>query len=830
MIFGGILAFVEIAFYFYHQKKKTSLEKHCTAPPFPWNDGKFLDKFTSYIVEHPKRFFPGWFFGLESTSISKEEMIHFFAAGLCSKTLATLTNKEKVHITTLVESLCKKGLNVAPVSRAPGEVKYMAHTMEPLRVIHRPLLTYVWSHYVALLTQITLRIAGFHYRHNGALNYWYRQGSATIDTLDQDEELQRSKPFVFLHGLGLGLAPYLHFILQLVTHVNSRGSDLYVLEMPYVAMRIHSTVPSMNDKAKAIEAMLHADGYTSANFIGHSFGTLVLARICKICPTVITSVVFVDPICFLLFLPDVLKNFIYTSPTSLQDWTRYLLCSRELYTQHTLCRNFWWYQLTLFAHELPPNASVFLSENDNIIPTNAVKQYLREHSMHVKHLEVFSGADHGQFLANFTSQAAILEQALSEEAEGFVVTHEVVEGDEDCELGMIDTSTSTPPGTIPGGDIRAVTSSRTEETPEIAARNLHTRSEKQVQELTRTCTPPTITFTDLKRRRRSSHIVKYRISQTGRGSPGHTKSEIVIDGFEGKQHKQGMRDGRRKSTPGCVYMYSTRTTAGSKLGTFIPICHDSATKTGEMVYGMKDNMIADSDIRTVDEDVKEDKPPMINMGMSTSVAASQDEDESELTHLNTSEAPRMTPRITKRLPRQTSIISATPKIQESYCGEMCAFVLAGLVDGFCNLSSKVVVVLYFLFTLMYAFAEPHFATFGSVLTEVVDMYVFSHNLLTRLWIETTHTHKQRWASGSRTFSGWSLSHEDLTTSGYLNSSACAVGDESENIYNIQTSVLHEPTDTTRVFKNLKSNVAGEVDESRRISFDTFTMAHATGGD
>ena len=51
--------------------------------------------------------------------------------------------------------------------------------------------------------------------------------------------------------------------------------------------------------------MLDRLGYEVAHFVGHSFGTAVLAWIARKQPSRVASLAFLDPICFLLYRPTV---------------------------------------------------------------------------------------------------------------------------------------------------------------------------------------------------------------------------------------------------------------------------------------------------------------------------------------------------------------------------------------------------------------------------------------------------------------------------------------------------------------------------------------------
>ena len=57
----------------------------------------------------------------------------------------------------------------------------------------------------------------------------------------------------------------------------------------------------------------------------------------------VERVVLVDPICFLLHLPDLAYNFIYREPRNWIEWLLWYFASRELYINWSLGRCFYWY-------------------------------------------------------------------------------------------------------------------------------------------------------------------------------------------------------------------------------------------------------------------------------------------------------------------------------------------------------------------------------------------------------------------------------------------------------------------------------------------------------
>ena len=221
-------------------------------------------------------------------------------------------------------------------------------TLDPVRALHRPLALYAAMRLLWMLSSVFLFSKGFRRHSSGPITYWFRR---------PEEEAAEGEPLVFIHGIGIGVIPY-HWFLSACW--SSRAT--FVVELPHISMQLsgHNDQLSVEQTVDAIDHMLRAHQIQSACFMGHSFGSICVTWIIKHRPHCVLSVVLLDPVCFLLFLPDVCQNFVYRQPTimgsSLMQWVVHYFAKRELNIAHTLSRHFWWYRNILWAiclHPLP---------------------------------------------------------------------------------------------------------------------------------------------------------------------------------------------------------------------------------------------------------------------------------------------------------------------------------------------------------------------------------------------------------------------------------------------------------------------------------------------
>ncbi|RKP09794.1 Alpha/Beta hydrolase protein [Thamnocephalis sphaerospora] len=250
-----------------------------------------------------------------------------------------------------------------------ARVRSLRLNVEPFSVKHRPFMFYL----VSYACQIT---------------YWYRPGGK-----DTRRTRRAPSPIVFVHGLGGGLAPFLMFIGKIL-FASDQDVPIYVLDMAHLGMRLCGRAPSIPATTRAVEAALVRHGHRRGVFIGHSFGSAVVAHLCHQLPKRVAGVVLVDPICFLLLDAAVAWRFVRRVPSRASERFVEYFASRELFTSYFISRRFHWYHAILWADELPPHTTVYLSESDLLVPSPQVSEYLAREG--VRH-HMMPG-DHAHFL------------------------------------------------------------------------------------------------------------------------------------------------------------------------------------------------------------------------------------------------------------------------------------------------------------------------------------------------------------------------------------------------------------------------------------------------
>jgi len=323
--------------------------------------------------------------------------------------------------------------------------EFMFHTKEKLGALHQPLVFTAWVNGVAGVTGLVLHAWGFKLRHgsNGCA-YWTNCETTTEDwksrapktvvvttrhgrgretrpvlcgAIEGDGDDETTRPIVFIHGLGVGLAPYLPHISQLLRSKPSR--KIALLTLPHISMRAVPRVPELDDMVDTVVEITKKHGFREPTLYGHSFGTFVVARACqRYC---VRSVVLLDPVAVCLCLPQTV-SILYQLNKSWVDFKRrvrrgpkvlfssefwreggslvyfclrdYFLL-REIGVMTALRRKFWWARYNLWAEDLPEDSLVVLEGNDLLIDTDAIARHvLRQSKARIIYQERFA---HGEF-------------------------------------------------------------------------------------------------------------------------------------------------------------------------------------------------------------------------------------------------------------------------------------------------------------------------------------------------------------------------------------------------------------------------------------------------
>lgn len=322
-----------------------------------------------------------WFFGARLEEIKRGNVEELLAYAFCYKKVEELVKEGQYD---LVQYMVQRVEEVAdhqfPEGRNPN-LKFMAHLWEPIRHLYRPATFYLSMELLALVGRAMLRAIGMkRFSHRG-IAYYYKGNHPprTTTVVGGATDAPSAKlPLVFLHGVGMGLLPYLTFLIALV----ATEHPVLAVEFKHIAMRWCSDVPSSEELADVVDEVLEHHEIQRAAVVAHSYGTVVASRLLQAHKKRIAHLTLIDPICLAMYLPVMLKYFVYQKPQvgNLVAELMMFSAARDLHTSGTVCRNFYWSAINLWEEQLPHNSLVVLSGRDCLVMTRHVERWLHQHT------------------------------------------------------------------------------------------------------------------------------------------------------------------------------------------------------------------------------------------------------------------------------------------------------------------------------------------------------------------------------------------------------------------------------------------------------------------
>lgn len=122
------------------------------------------------------------------------------------------------------------------------------------------------------------------------------------------------------------------------------GRPVLALELPHVSQRWVLWVPTVDEVAEVLLSILNRNDISSCCLVGHSYGSAVASRLLQQAPERIQQLCLIDPICFAMYMPTLLRNFMYEWPGSGSLLGDFMMISaaRDLHVSATLSRRFFW--------------------------------------------------------------------------------------------------------------------------------------------------------------------------------------------------------------------------------------------------------------------------------------------------------------------------------------------------------------------------------------------------------------------------------------------------------------------------------------------------------
>ncbi|KAH8105879.1 hypothetical protein BXZ70DRAFT_917198 [Cristinia sonorae] len=349
-----------------------------------------------------RNFLRTWFNRAPWSTIRVENVIIWLYWSIFNEVFTTMEDIPKARRRLLEQTVIllekRSGLKF-PEGFNP-DVETLRLTVDPVSTAARPL---VWYVVISLANRLVKwRLASRWDVRRGTfqgLDYLLRVPPNWSQSSDQ-------RPIVFLHGLGLGILQYVHFLETLFKAEPDRPFLIPLL--PHVSQELFHPrflrPVGRHESAELIGGLLRELGWVDkeeedvtsdgesaklkgdvvkppkgVTMLSHSNGTFIHCWLLKAHPQMVTRSCFVDPVVFCQWEGDLCYNFCYRScSTGLELIIKYFV-GMELGVAYYIRRHFCWSSNTLWYDEIPnahdPSKAMFVvGGKDDIVngPSQAI--------------------------------------------------------------------------------------------------------------------------------------------------------------------------------------------------------------------------------------------------------------------------------------------------------------------------------------------------------------------------------------------------------------------------------------------------------------------------
>lgn len=195
------------------------------------------------------------------------------------------------------------------------------------------------------------------------MSYWYRPHRS-----------KRHLPILFIHGLGIGLIPYMFWFATLPKDVGVLAVEMLPISSRITSYPLPSTPELVAMIARCVEQQRQRHPSPGSGLpgvwdefvlISNSYGTMLVAPLLQhttIGPR-LAATILIDPVSLLLHLPDVAYNFTRREPRPSvrgrpghgNEWEIWWTSATDAGTAHSLARRFCWRECILWRETLTPS-------------------------------------------------------------------------------------------------------------------------------------------------------------------------------------------------------------------------------------------------------------------------------------------------------------------------------------------------------------------------------------------------------------------------------------------------------------------------------------------
>ncbi|KZT10371.1 uncharacterized protein LAESUDRAFT_721715 [Laetiporus sulphureus 93-53] len=384
----GWYALAEVAFYaLVYLPRRKMLQKPAILPPTPSREERraLFNKCLPYLCKAKGA--KGWFVTLDKphSYISREQLVDVLLLHVFNSRRSDLQPEWKDELeeyVTRVEATVGHWFEDKSVAGRKG----MMLTLDRVSMVHRPLILYINVALVDTCMSLVLLWNGFrHYEAHSMVPCFPPRASVLFSNRSPHPELgywyrpHRSKsklPVLFLHGVGIGLTPYVPFLLDIISADPDVG--ILAIENLSISMRITKPILMRHAMMDAIRQILDRHGLSQVVIAAHSYGSVITTHILRdpaLSPRV-AAMVLIDPIAPLAYMPDLTCNFVYLQPRLAPEWLLWYFVCRDPDTSRVIARNMFLTENALWKDDLDgKKCTVVLAGQDLMLDTKEIRRY-----------------------------------------------------------------------------------------------------------------------------------------------------------------------------------------------------------------------------------------------------------------------------------------------------------------------------------------------------------------------------------------------------------------------------------------------------------------------
>lgn len=370
-------------------------------------------------VSEPERFIRGWFKGARIDDIGLQNVKEWLTWAFLDRDWVDGKDEDEIEEYALeIEDMLGKDFRAER-----GAAEPLRLTIDPVNMLHRSLLWYLVSCWctnigtsfwltrsqcvgvVDFIAYLKLQRSGFRFHRLPLFCFWkmfpfrpvslvtrYRSPSKHLSYWYRPHTSRSRLPVLFVHGIGIGLYPYINFLSEINFSLGEDGEEsddqigVLAIEVMSISFRITHSALGKEDMCAEIREIVEKHNYDRFVLVSHSYGSVISTFILAdqhLRPKV-ASALLVDPVTFLLHTPDVAYNFTARQPRRANEWQLWYFASRDPGVAHALGRRFFWSQKVMWKGDVEDfvndggRLTVSLGGKDLIVNTEAVGRYLTD--------------------------------------------------------------------------------------------------------------------------------------------------------------------------------------------------------------------------------------------------------------------------------------------------------------------------------------------------------------------------------------------------------------------------------------------------------------------